>query len=60
MIITFESSVYKIYTITKCILVHFGFHYILSEFGHFYLVKLFNPLMNGDELLWTINCFISA
>jgi hypothetical protein len=25
-------------TTTKCVLVH----YILSEFGHFYLVKLFN------------------
>jgi hypothetical protein len=29
----------------------------LSEFGHFYLVKLFNPLVNGDQLLGTINCF---
>jgi hypothetical protein len=23
-------------TTLKCILVHFGFHYILNEFGHFY------------------------
>jgi len=34
-------------------------HYILSEFEHFYLVKLFNPLMNEDYLLWTMNCFTS-
>jgi hypothetical protein len=25
-------------TTTKCVLVHYGFHYILSEFGHFYLI----------------------
>jgi hypothetical protein len=33
-------------TTPKCVLVHFGFHYILSEFGHFNLVKLIKPLMN--------------
>ncbi len=47
------------YTTTKCVLVQYGFHEILSEFGHFYLVKLFNLLVNGDQLLWTMNCFIS-
>jgi hypothetical protein len=44
------------HTITKCILVHYGFHYILNEFWHFYLVKLFNLLVNGDQLLRTMNC----
>jgi hypothetical protein len=24
------------FTTPKCILIHFGFHYILSEFGHLY------------------------
>jgi hypothetical protein len=42
------------YNLRKCVLVHSGFHYILSEFGHFYLVKLFNPLVNRDRLLWTM------
>jgi len=28
-----------------------GFIRFLSEFGHFHLMKLFNPLMNGDQLL---------
>jgi len=51
---------WKVTTTTKCVLVHFGFHYILSEFGHFYLVKLFNPLMNEDQLLRTMNCFTST
>ncbi len=27
----------------KCVLIHFGFPRFLSEFGHFYLVKLFTP-----------------
>jgi hypothetical protein len=49
-----------VYTITKCVLVHYGFHYIFSEFGHFYLMKLFNPLMNRDQLLWTMNCFTNT
>jgi hypothetical protein len=39
---------------------HFGFHYILNEFGHFYLLKLFNPLVNGDWLLRTMTCFTST
>ncbi len=38
-------------TTRKCVLVHSKFHWILSEFGHFYLVKLFNLLMNEDQLL---------
>jgi hypothetical protein len=41
----------------KCTLVHFGFHYILNEFTHFYLVKLVNPLMNKNQLLQTMDCF---
>jgi hypothetical protein len=40
-------------TTTKCVLIHFSFHYILSEFRHFHLLKLFNPLVNGDQLLRT-------
>ncbi len=44
----------------KCVVIHFGFHQILSEFGHFYLVKLINPLKNEDQLLWTTNCFTST
>jgi hypothetical protein len=27
---------YEINPTPKCILVHYGFHYILSEFEHFY------------------------
>jgi len=46
--------------ITKCVLVHSGFHYILSEFWHFYLMKLFNPLVNEDQFLRTLNCFTST
>jgi hypothetical protein len=45
---------------TKCILVHYGFHYILSEFEHFYLLKLFNPLVNRDQLLRTMTYFINT
>jgi hypothetical protein len=44
----------------KCVLVHSGFHYILSEFGHFHVMKLFNPLVNGDQLLRTMTCFTSS
>jgi len=33
-----------IYITLKCILIHFGFHYILSEFGHFYHGKINQPL----------------
>jgi hypothetical protein len=36
-------------TTTKCVLVHSGFHYILSEFGHFNLMKLFNPWWMGTS-----------
>jgi len=43
-------------TTTKCVVIHSGFHYILSEFGHFYLVKLFNPPVNGDQLT-RISCY---
>jgi hypothetical protein len=28
----------------KCVLVHFGFHYILNDFGHFYHGKTNQPL----------------
>ncbi len=35
-----------------------GFTRFFSEFGHFYQVKLFNPLLNGYQLLWTMTCFI--
>jgi len=34
----------------KCVLIYFGFHYILSEFGHFYPGKLVKPLVNEDQL----------
>jgi len=44
-------NIHTINTITKCVFVHFVFHWILNEFGHFYLVKLFNPLVNMDRLL---------
>jgi uncharacterized protein YhhL (DUF1145 family) len=44
----------------KCVIIHFRFHYILNEFWTFYLVKLVNPLMNKDELLQTMNCFINT
>jgi hypothetical protein len=30
----------------KCILFHFGFHYILNEFGQFYYGEISQPLMN--------------
>ncbi len=33
-----------------------GFTKILNEVGHFYPVKLFNPLMNMDRLLQTMTC----
>jgi hypothetical protein len=39
----------------KCFLVHYGFHYILNEFGLFTMVKLVNPLMNGCRLLRIMN-----
>ncbi len=35
----------------KCVLVHFGFHNILSEFEHFYSMKLFNPLVNRRPIV---------
>ncbi len=47
-------------TTTKCVLIHYGFHQILNEFGHFYLVKLFKPLVNRDQLFRTMNCFSST
>jgi len=50
----------SIFITPKCVLVHFMFHYILNEFGHFYLVKLVNPLMNGDQLLRIMNCLNST
>jgi hypothetical protein len=25
-----------LYITPKCVLIHFGFHFILNEFGHFY------------------------
>ncbi len=31
-----------------------------DEFGHFYLVKLINPLMNGDQLVRIMNYFIGT
>jgi hypothetical protein len=32
------------YITPKCILVHFEFHYILNEFGHFYHGEISQPL----------------
>jgi hypothetical protein len=35
----------KVTTITsKCVIVHFRFHWILSEFGHFYHAETGQPL----------------
>ncbi len=31
-----QVTINFLYTTPKCILVHFGFDYILSELGHFY------------------------
>jgi hypothetical protein len=36
------------HTTPKFVLIHSGFHWILNEFGQFFMVKLVNPLMNGD------------
>ncbi len=55
-----KLTIQPISTMTKCVIVHYGFHQILNEFGHFYLVKLFNPLMNRDQLLQIMFCFINA
>jgi hypothetical protein len=40
-------------TITpKCIQIHYVFHYILSEFGHFYLGETSQPLIvTNSELV---------
>ncbi len=32
----------------------------MNEFGHFYLVKLINPLVNEDQLLQTMKCFTNS
>jgi len=37
-------------TTPKCVLIYFGFHYILSEFGHSYHGELVKPLVNEDQL----------
>jgi hypothetical protein len=45
----------KIGTKPKCDLIHYGFHYILNEFGHFYHGIVVNSLMNKDQLLHIVN-----
>jgi hypothetical protein len=44
----------------KCVLIYFGFHYILNEFGFFTTLKLINPLVNMDQLLRIVNWSIST
>ncbi len=40
----YPNSKGGINTTPKCILIHFGFHYILNEFGHFYHGETNQPL----------------
>jgi hypothetical protein len=43
-----------------CIQVHFVFHSILSEIGDkFTMVKVGNPLVNGDQLLLKVNSLLT-
>ncbi len=34
----------KLYITPKCVVIHSKFHYILSEFGHFYHGEISQPL----------------
>jgi hypothetical protein len=47
-------------TTPKCVLVHFGFLWILSEFGHFYHGETRQPLSEQGQLLWTMNWSINT
>jgi hypothetical protein len=51
----------QIYIMTKkYVLIHSRLQYILSEFGHFHLVKLFNPLVIRDQMRYAIDkCYNS-
>jgi hypothetical protein len=36
LVCALKDNISFVYTTPKCVLVHSGFHSILSEFGHFY------------------------
>jgi hypothetical protein len=56
-LIYYKGCVTKTTTTPKCVLVHFKFHYILSEFDHFYHNKIgqpsngWGPIVTNNELV---------